>query len=415
MGKVALFFLCAFAGFMPFESMVWFEDMPSGAKILGAVLVGSGLVAVLAGHRVRMLSPPMVMRVVITLLSALSFFWSINQEDTLTGIWRLAQMLIFVLLIWEFAVAYTDHLWIFRAFLIGMVVPMAMALVAFRSASRLEIEGGERFTGGGHDLNYLAYMCSVAVMFCIYLATNAHPLDRFLRWYYWGFAVWVALQAVLTGSRGGMLSLVIAGVFSMLVAGVGRRRVVAVVQVLAALAVIYILVKLFVPAELLSRVTLSGGEGTSLEDDPRIKIWRAGLTGFTKSPIIGVGLEGFLTITEQVTDKRSAPHNTFISVLVEMGIVGLLLYLAYVALLFRSAWRLPRREKWLWTGMLWIALLNSMTCGSQRDRFTWFVYAMVMVQEAALALPPGKRRRLARGGLPPPRGVGQFPDGLRRT
>jgi hypothetical protein len=34
-----------------------------------------------------------------------------------------------------------------------------------------------------------------------------------------------------------------------------------------------------------------------------------------------------------------------------------------------------------------------MTCGSQRDKFTWFVYAMAMVQEAALAQPSRKSRR----------------------
>ncbi len=353
-------------------------------KILGACVAASGLVAFLAGHRVRMLSRPMVMRVAITLLSACPSGGRSIKKYTLSGILRLAQLLIFVLLIWEFAVSPRDHLWVVRAFLIGMIVPMAMALIAYRGASRMEIESGERFTGGGHDLNYLAYMCSVAVMFCVYLATNAHPLDRFLRWCYWGFAIWVALQGLLTGSRGGYLSLLVAGLFSLVMAGVSRRRLLTIVQIVGVAGVILVLGDLLVPSELRSRLTLGGGESTSLADDPRIRIWTAGLTGFTHSPIIGVGFDGFLAITEQVIEVRRAPHNTFIAMLVELGIVGIVLYLIYLTMLFRLAWRLPRREKWLWTGILLISVLNAMTCGSTRDKFTWFIYTLVMVQAARL-------------------------------
>jgi O-antigen ligase len=414
LSKVTLFLLCLFIAMMPFEAIIWFEEAPSGAKLLGVVVAATAMVAFLAGQPVRMPSRPLVMRILITLMCVMSFAWSINQEDTLVGISRLAQLLIFVLLIWEFAVTYEEQLWIMRAFLIGMFVPMAMALVAFRGASRFEIESGERFTGGGHDLNYLAYMCSVSVLFCAYLATGRRPIDRMLRWCYWGFAIWIALQAILTGSRGGLLSLLLAGLVAMLLARVSRRRIVEVFQILGLVALVYVLAKLVVPSELLSRAALGGAGGTSLEDDPRMRIWRAGLIGFWRCPLVGVGFDGFFTVTEQVTGERRAPHNTFISVLVELGVVGLVLYVAYVVMLFRSAWRLPRREKLLWIGILLISVLNAVTCGSQRDKFTWLLYAMVLVQEAALA-PAGKRR-----GKPLPRGAAApvappLRPGLRRS
>ncbi len=67
MGKVTLFLLCGFVAFLPFEMMAAFEDLPSGGKLLGMALVSSAIVAILTGHRLRMLSPPMVMRVVLVL------------------------------------------------------------------------------------------------------------------------------------------------------------------------------------------------------------------------------------------------------------------------------------------------------------------------------------------------------------
>ena len=180
---------------MPFEMMAYFEDLPSGAKLVGMLVVGSAILAFLTGHRVRMLSLPMVMRVVLVLFSAMSLAWSLAREDTLSNMPRIAQLLIFVLLIWEFAVTYKDQVWILRSLLVGMLVPLSMAFAAFSRSlahSRPKAESVSR--GGGHDLNYLAYMCSVSILIAVYLATNSLPLDRYCRWFYWGMAVLCALE-----------------------------------------------------------------------------------------------------------------------------------------------------------------------------------------------------------------------------
>ena len=95
------------------------------------------------------------------------------------------------------------------------------------------------------------------------------------------------------------------------------------------------------PEELLDRVTLSGGGGTSLSEDPRVRIWTRGVELFWKRPILGYGTGSFFTVAADDNGVKRAPHNIFISVGVELGIVGLVLYLIYLALLFCAAWRLP--------------------------------------------------------------------------
>ena len=55
---------------------------------------------------------------------------------------RVAQILLLVLLIWEFAVTYQDQLWPLRSLLVGMLVPLAMAFAAFRGSSRIAAEEG---------------------------------------------------------------------------------------------------------------------------------------------------------------------------------------------------------------------------------------------------------------------------------
>ncbi len=399
MSKLTLILLCAFVFMLPFEAMLWFnaEDIPSVSKFIGVALVGSALVAFLAGHPLRMPNLAVLLRILIVVLCAISYAWSVNQDETISYLKRLAQLLIFFLLIWEFAVSYDDQLWVFRSLLAGMIVPAFMALRAFQSASRVEIESGERFTGGGQDLNYLAYMLCVAVLISVYMARNQRPLDRALRWGYWGLAAWCVLQTMLTGSRGGLLSLLITSVFVALLSGmkVGKalaRKIMRIaIRLVLILAVGWFLGRTFVPQELFNRFTLGGAGGTSIEDDPRVRIWNRGMEGFWKHPIMGVGCAGFYTVAADEKGVARAPHSTFISVLVELGVVGLALYLLFLALLFRAAWRLPHRERLFWLGVLSISVLNCITCGSQGDKFTWFLYAMVVVQEAALG-PLNKRR-----------------------
>jgi O-antigen ligase len=381
-GKLTLLLLCAFVAFMPFEMLAYFGDF-SGAKIVGAIATGAAIVAFLAGHRLRMPPPALVVSIALVLLCAMSLGWSVARESTTQNLPRIALLLIFIMLIWEFVVTYKDQLWVLRSFVIGMLVPVLMAFYEFRSASNVEVEEGARFSGGGHDLNYVAYMCSVAILFAVYLATNATRLDRFCRWYYWGIAVLCALEIFLTGSRGGFVCLLTAAAFSLYLGGLSRRRIVTILQLMAAALLVYLLARFMVNQELLSRLTFGGGAGTSVEEDPRMAIWKKGFATFLQHPIVGVGFGAFTAATTGFGEKGRVAHNTFISVMTELGLVGLTLYLTFLVMLFRAAWRMPRRERLLWLGILAVSFINSMTAGSQIDKIDWFVQGMILVQAAA--------------------------------
>jgi O-antigen ligase len=239
----------------------------------------------------------------------------------------------------------------------------------------------------------VAQTCSVSVLIAVYLATNVTALDRYCRWFYWGMAILCALECMLTGSRGGFISLLTAGVFAMILAGVSRRRILMIVQVLAVGLFVVILVRYIDPAALLTRVT----HEQSIAEDPRYGIWMRGLSAVWKSPILGVGAGDYATATAASGERSAVAHNTFISVLVELGVIGLALYLWYTVLLFRAAWRMPRREKFLWLGVLAVWFFSANSAGSQVDKFSWFVHVMVLVQAAACL-----QSRPARGLFPYP-------------
>ena len=87
--------------------------------------------------------------------------------------------------------------------------------------------------------------------------------------------------------------------------------------------------------------------GTTATAEQRLAMWKMSLAGWKRAPIAGVGMGGIPTIaaTTAVTnpqlDMRTVTmiHSTYIQILTETGLIGLGLFAAFMALLFRDVLR----------------------------------------------------------------------------
>jgi O-antigen ligase len=78
----------------------------------------------------------------------------------------------------------------------------------------------------------------------------------------------------------------------------------------------------------------------------RLKLWKAGLKAFIREPIVGYGPGGYIkAIYPQLGWRSQVAHNSYLSVLVEEGAVGFLLYMAMLLLVLRAILRLPPLER----------------------------------------------------------------------
>lgn len=400
MGKVTLFLLCAFVGFMPFEMLAYFGDLPSGAKLVGALILASAILAVLVGHRLRWFPTAMVIQIGFVTWCVCSLAWSAAPEATLGILPRLLQFLVFALIIWQFAVTYPQQLWLLRAYVSGMFVPIAMEYAS--RAGLYHIRGDElvRLSGGGHDPNYLAAMYAITIIAAVYMATNPTRVDRLARPIYWLLVILAGPGVILTGSKSGFVCLVAAIPFALVLGGVSLRRVLRLVPYGAMILVVAGIAYYIVPAATWMRSTQVTGDEYAMTS--RLATWERGLGwGFGRHPVAGVGYGAFAPAMAAGTGERAqAPHNLIISILAEVGAVGMLLYALFIGLLVRAAWRLPWREKVLWLGVLCVWFIMSMAVGNYGDKLGWFLQAMVLAQSAAF----GRSNVNARFG-PAPRGV----------
>ena len=414
MGKITLLLCCAFVAFIPFEMMFYVENV-SGAKVVGLISFSAAVLALLTGYRPRMFSRPITWRVVLAVWSGLVCFWSLAPAATTDGL-PLGPPLDLhhvALGIRRFLPGPGLDL---RSLLLGMLVPLSMQALQFagvyRASESLPEGEAARVSGGGHDLNYLALMLAVSIVIAAYLATNPTKTDRRLRWGYWAFVALAALGALLTGSRGGLVCLFAAAFFALPVAGFSLRRVLQWFKYLAPLLLLAISLYFVLPAVLRSR--LSEGTETAGTFTLRWNYWIRGLTySLPAQPLVGIGFNAYSPVTtERSGVKTAVAHNVVISVLVELGVIGLMIYLAYLLSLYYVAWRMPPREKWLSLGLLTVLLVGALSSGSQLDKFSWCMQTMVATMAVACGGRPQRPwlGRFAGRGLPfgrrlrPPRG-----------
>jgi O-antigen ligase len=194
---------------------------------------------------------------------------------------------------------------------------------------------------------------------------------------------------VLTASRGAALASLIALAIVPLTHArlTGRQRTAA----LLALALLLSGVLFFAPRSSWERLSTMPSELERGTLTGRTVIWKAGWEIFRTHPYLGIGANAFRVIVSRLlaepirldqTDVPPAPpaHNTFLSVLVEQGVIGLSLFCGLLGVLALSLRAMPPIPRRLWMVCLgvWIVGVSSLTWEMRKP--TWFLFGLVLAQ-----------------------------------
>jgi len=109
----------------------------------------------------------------------------------------------------------------------------------------------------------------------------------------------------------------------------------------------------------------------------RLSIWEEVITQVAEAPVFGHGLLSEMPVFVPGFDFRM-PHNTYLSVLWQGGIIGLTLFLLLIASAFQQAWRLGKEEgRFVVFSMLIFStgvMLTSVDDVITRPREEWMVF-----------------------------------------
>lgn len=108
----------------------------------------------------------------------------------------------------------------------------------------------------------------------------------------------------------------------------------------------------------------------------RLTIWETGLQIAAANPLLGTGLGQFPYEYERVTGVQKGPHSYYLETQVEMGLIGLGLFLALLISFFMNGWR---SGFWRAASMGWLALLvlSMATQSLDRAKDYWMALGIV--------------------------------------
>ncbi|HJR16058.1 MAG TPA: O-antigen ligase family protein [Gemmatimonadales bacterium] len=347
-----------------------FGVVPS--RVTGPVAVGLTLLTIVLTGRLRRWHPFHITALLFVAWIGLGLLFFYTQWLELPNrFWTYIQLFLVLWIVWETAATRSRQRGLMGAYVLGASVSAIDTIILFQRKAEMM----RRFAAGGVDNNDLAMMLALAIPMAWYLATTSRQLIR--RWLCTAYLP-IALFAIgLTGSRGGMLTTMIALLIVPLtltrLSPLRRGIAIGLLWISGAFALAY------VPQTLMERLASTTGEVEEGGIGGRMKIWIAGLRAFTASPLVGHGPASFIRAVDPYLIARAqVAHNSFLSVLVESGLPGFLLFFGMFLTAFLAILKLPYLER-RYSLVLFFALgLSTLPLSSEESKRVWIVLALLV-------------------------------------
>jgi len=386
--RFSFYALVLFVFSLPWQDII---KLPGGSalsisRIIGLILIAGAISATLRRGVVRLRMPAITI-----VLTGLFAFWAISSS--LWNVWNpdiglitsltYLQLAVMSVLVWQLCRTRDDHMMLLQAFVMGSGVVAGRIIYDYLTNPFVpnSEQAIERYTGLGGNPNGIAAVMALALPLAYFLGIFwARGLFKWLNFIYLPAGI---LGIILTASRGGFLTamvglLVIPLTFRYLKRG--RRFEVAAFLVLSG-----VLLYLLVPTGNFERLAQTSAEISDGNVSNRSQIWSAGLQLYTENPIIGTGTGSFTRAVEPILGYSMPAHNAWLLVLIEMGIIGFVLYVSNFIIVLIPLLRLAGADKMLYL-CLWLALVVSMLPSNVEDAQHVWALLIIMATRRAYVL-----------------------------
>lgn len=381
MRKQAFWLTIAFIFTVPWEAAIQLGAGSRGSRLLGLAAAGVWAISVLVRGRLRRLDTFVKAYFLFLLWNGLTLLWSITPGTSFSGFVTYTQIFGMILILWDLLETERQAEVALQAFVLGAYISCASVVVNWVTAPAPSSPEHNRINALGFETDGIALITALAIPAAWYLATGPSSVRRSRPMIAINFAYLPAavFAIILTGTRGAAVASVPTVIFILwsLRRSSSRRRFIA--WTMLSLGVLGVM--LFSPPEMIQRI--GGSVADVLEGDSlsgRRDIWEDSLETFVEHPIAGVGLDSHRE--SSIYDKEA--HNTILSILVESGIVGFLLFGSVAIALLTRLMQLDGWAAWYWRSQVAVMAIGSMSLSLEDSKAIWILSTLAVVTSVAI-------------------------------
>lgn len=360
---------------IPWENAITLGEWGTLARSIGilaaAIWVGSAL-------KLGELRRPHLFHMVAFLFilwNMASFFWSFGAEETEQRIKTYVQLGILIWILWDLYRTPDGLRSAMEAYILGAYVAIFSTIFNYLSGQGISPYQAERYAGAGMNAVDLALILALGLPVAWHLATFPENglkgiVLRFVNYAYLPAAIFAMM---LTASRMALFALL-----PMIFYAIGtatRLKPFSRIVTISFLLVSALALQTYIPQATLERLGTTGDSIAAGDLGGRVKLWKESIAIFSEHPLWGVG-SGALDLP---TLLGAFAHNTFLSVLAELGLIGFILFASILVIVTYQALTQMKGFSALWLTVIATWGIGAFSLTWEFRKPTWLFFSLVVI------------------------------------
>jgi len=359
---------------IPWENALTVGSLGTLTRVIGLASAGFWLLSVLLRGRLRKLHPFHIVIFLFVLWNTLSMLWSVAPDQTMVRIKTYAQLAMMCWMFWDLYKTPKELNVALQAYILGSFVTIASTINNYRTGQTINVYD-VRYAGANLNAVEMAIILILGIPIAWSLANflSKSWLSYLLKVTNLIFIPLAVFAIFLTATRTALFAILPAVLYILGTSNrikLGWRILIFIVLIVGVVVLLP-----FIPQASLDRLATVGSSISAGDLGGRVRLWIESVAIFLKEPLLGVG-SGALGSDFEL---GSYAHNTFLSILAELGILGFILFVVLLTIVLYEAVRQPKKNSILWLAVLAIWIAGTFSLTWEYTKQTWLILNWVVI------------------------------------
>jgi O-antigen ligase len=358
---------------IPWEDAINVAGLGTLTRVIGMLVGAVWLISVVLEGKFRKPHPSHMFMFLFVLWNIVSLFWSIGVKETEQQIETYIQLAFLAWILWDLYLTPKAQRMALEAYILGAYVTIGSTIFNYFTGQTIDAYE-QRYAGANVNANDLAITIALALPVAWYLIVSAteQKKSNLLALINYAYVPAALFSIILTSSRTALFAVIPAIVY--IVWSTNFLKPFHRTLIYATLVVILLTALPFMPQPNLQRFATTWTSISTGDLGGRGELWDTSIAVFLDHPLLGVGSGSLKTAL-----LGAVAHNTFLSVLAELGLIGFTFFVLMLAIVGVHAAGQPKRSSMLWLTVLAIWAVGAFALTWEYRKPTWFFLSQIVI------------------------------------